>query len=110
MTTMGFFVKNGRVIDESDVIRKAVAAGVFAGTVTSTAYAGPVSKQVQPIVDVLKDLAEPVAYAFMIYGGLKIASGQSSAGKQTIRDAVSGYILIQWVPWIFSIIKSIGTQ
>lgn len=101
-------VKRGRLITEQDVLRKAAATGTFAAVMTSTAQAGPVSKQVQPIVDVLKDLAEPVAYAFMVYGGIKIMSGQSSAGKQTIKEAVSGYIFIQWVPWVFSIIRSIG--
>lgn len=67
-----------------------------------------VKTKLQPIITALQDLAEPVAYAFMIYGGLKYISGKSSEGQKILKQAIGGYVLIQWIPWIFSIIKGIG--
>lgn len=76
------------------------SSGVYADT--------GVSKAMKPLISALQDLAEPVSYAFMVYGGIKYMSGHSNEGAKTIKEAIGGYVLIQWIPWIFGIIKGIG--
>jgi hypothetical protein len=76
---------------------------------TQGVYADTGIKQaMKPLIQALQDLAEPVSYAFMIYGGIKYMSGHSSEGQKTIKEAIGGYVLIQWIPWIFGIIRGIG--
>lgn len=70
------------------------------------AYDG-ISKGVQPIVDVLVDLAEPVSYGFMCKGFLEMMAGKEHEGKKTLKASITGYLGIQFIPQIFKIIKSI---
>lgn len=77
----------------------------------NTAYAAKdVKTAFKPIIDTLKDLADPVCYGFMIKGFLQVMGGQSEKGKQAIKNAIGGYIGIQWIPWIFDMIREIGAR
>lgn len=66
-----------------------------------------ISESVQPIIQVLKDLAEPIAYGFMIKGFMQIIAGDEHEGMKTIKYSIGGYVGIQWIPSIFNLIKGI---
>lgn len=66
-----------------------------------------VSQALQPLIDVLRDLAEPVSYGFMIKGFMQIMAGNEHSGKKTIKYAAGGYLGIQFIPQIFQVLKGI---
>lgn len=70
------------------------------------AYDG-ISRSVQPLIDVLVDLAEPVSYGFMVKGCLEWMSGKEHEGKKTMKSSITGFLGIQFIPQIFKIIRSI---
>lgn len=115
MEITGFYVsKKGEVKNmDIDVNKTLVKAGVIGlvfmeGINGGTIYAKTISEGLQPLVDVLKDLAEPISYGFMVKGFLKIMAGEEHEGIKTIKEAIGGFIGIQWIPQIFKIIKGIG--
>ncbi len=115
MEIKGFYVtKKGKVVNvDIDVDKVLVKAGITAiifahGINGGTIYAKTISEGLQPLVDVLKDLAEPISYGFMVKGFLKIMAGEEHEGLKTIKGAIGGFIGIQWIPQIFKIIKGIG--
>lgn len=93
----GFLIKAGVV--------GALVYGALNGT-TVHASSG-ITEGLQPLIDILKDLAEPVAYGFMIKGFMQIMSGEEQQGMKVIKGAITGYIGIQWIPYIFRIIRGI---
>lgn len=116
MKIVGFYVKKNSFkdskireinIDVDKAIMKATVTLIFVNGLTTVAYAGSVSESMQPIINVLKDLAEPVAYGFMIKGFMKIMAGDEHDGIKTIKFAAGGYVGIQWIPYIFKLIKGV---
>ena len=113
MKIIYFKGKNGKIYDNNSLAIKASALAIPASVLLS---ASPVSasssvnvtQAMQPLINALKDMAEPVSYAFMIYGGIKYISGHSAEGQKILKSAIGGYILIQWIPWIFDMIRKIG--
>jgi hypothetical protein len=69
---------------------------------------GQIMQAAQPIIDILQDVAEPVAYGMMLWGFIKIIMNQQGEGLDIIKKAGWGYVFIQLLPWLFGIIKSIG--
>lgn len=102
---------NGKFKEKSiDINKVATEIGlllVLERALSNPVHANSVSQGLQPIIDILKDLAEPVSYGFMIKGFLKIMSGEETEGYKTIKHAIAGFIGIQWIPMIFRLIKSI---
>lgn len=94
---------------EDKLIRLGITGIIIYSTLKSqNVYAfDDISKSVQPLIDVLIDLAEPVSYGFMVKGFLEWMSGKEHEGKKTIKAAATGYLGIQFIPQIFKIIKSI---
>lgn len=114
MQIVGFYCntsKKKRVkeiqIDADKILMQATVTAIMLNGTQTVAYAGTISQGLQPLIDVLKDLAEPVSYGFMIKGFLSIMAGNEHEGKKTIKYAAGGYIGIQWIPKIFEIIKGI---
>ncbi|UYZ39095.1 hypothetical protein OD350_28905 (plasmid) [Clostridium beijerinckii] len=114
MQLVGFIYRENNKVKEVDInldnlaIKTgSIALVVIGGLNGGAAHAGTVTQSLQPLVDVLKDLAEPVSYGFMIKGFMKIMAGEEHEGLKVIKGAIGGYIGIQWIPYIFSIIKSI---
>lgn len=116
MKIYGFYVKKNskknRVkeirIDVDKVLMTATITVMLFNGMSYTAFADSITKSVQPLIDVLKDLAEPVAYGFMIKGFMKIMAGDEHEGMKTIKYAVGGYVGIQWIPAIFRLIKGVS--
>ncbi|MPN56934.1 hypothetical protein SDC9_204627 [bioreactor metagenome] len=117
MQIVGFYVRKDRgnnknrvkeiQIDVDKTVMKTCMTLIMWNGMTQIAYAGPIADGVKPIIDVLKDLAEPVAYGFMVKGFLQLMSGNESGGTKTIKWAIGGFIGIQWIPNILKIIKNI---
>lgn len=117
MQIVGFIVKENKKVKEISItsqdIEKAVVQtslmgiAVYEGLDTGAVQASTVTESVQPIINVLKDLADPVAYGFMIKGFMKVMAGEEHEGLKIIKGAVGGYVGIQWIPMIFSLIKGI---
>lgn len=97
-------------ITEKDLVKFGICLGLFlapTGKVFAQEKTGTITEQLQPLIEVLQDLAEPVAYGFMIKGFLQRMAGNVHQGTKTIKDAIAGYLGIQFIPQIFAIIKSI---
>lgn len=116
MKVIGFYVRENRKqvhkvkeihVDVNKVTMKVALTLVFLNGTSTVAYAGTITQSLQPIIDVLKDFAEPLAYGFMIKGFLKIMAGDEHEGFKTIKYSIGGYVGIQWIPFIFNIIKGI---
>ena len=94
-------------IDVNKVTMQAAITLIMVNGMTTVAWAGPIASGMQPLLDVLKDLAEPFSYAFMVKGFLSMMAGNEHEGKKTIKYAIGGYVGIQFIPQIFDLIKSL---
>ena len=94
-------------IDVDKVTMQAAITLIMVNGMTTVAWAGPIASGMQPLLDVLKDLAEPFSYAFMVKGFLSMMAGNEHEGKKTIKYAIGGYVGIQFIPQIFDLIKSL---
>lgn len=113
MRIVGFKVKNGEVKEyDINVEKSLVQVGVVVVTVINCfnghiVYAGTIAQSLKPLVDVIKDLAEPISYGFMIKGFMSVMAGDESKGFKTIKNAIGGFVGIQFIPQIFTILKGI---
>jgi len=113
MRIVGFKVKNGKVTEYDIHVEKClVQTGMVVVTIIScfnghTVYAKTIAESLKPLVDVIKDLAEPISYGFMIKGFLSVMGGDESKGFKTIKNAIGGFVGIQFIPQIFVILKGI---
>lgn len=94
-------------IDIDKVVMQAAVTLILCNGMTTVAWAGSIAEGVQPLVEVIKDLAEPVAYGFMVKGFLSIMAGNEHEGKKSIKYALGGYVGIQLIPNFFNIIKGL---
>ena len=94
-------------IDVDKVTMQAAITLIMVNGMTTVAWAGPIASGMQPLLDVLKDLAEPFSYAFMVKGFLSMMAGNEHEGKKTIKYAIGGYVGIQFIPQIFKLIKEL---
>lgn len=117
MTVTYFKIKKGKVITLEDLQRRFIEVGVPVTLMIASmghqevlAAGTNVKQKLKPVIDILQDLAEPVAYGYMILGAIKYISGHSNEGGKMIKNAVGGFILVQWIPWLFEIVRGIGKQ
>lgn len=115
MKVTGFYVARGGKVKDIDVnidkvLINAGIAYIIINNMTGTAYAADtsLSDSLKPLINKLKDLAEPVSYGFMIKGFMQYMSGEEHAGIKSVKSAMGGYIGIRWIPYIYSVIKSVG--
>lgn len=98
-------------VDEKTVIKALLMAGVTMKYINSPillfAEGVKPSVAVQPLVDILVDVAEPVSYGFMVKGFIQWMAGKENEGKKTIKASATGYLGVQFIPQIFKIIKTI---
>jgi hypothetical protein len=114
MQIVGFRVKKNGKVKEYDInVEKCLAkAGMITVTIISVfsgqiVYAGTIAESLAPLIDVIKDLAEPVSYGFMIKGFMSVMSGDEQRGFKTIKNAAGGFLGIQFIPQIFKILRGI---
>jgi hypothetical protein len=72
------------------------------------AGSGTITKALQPIISLFKDLARPVALANVYYSGISLMLGKKTEFKSRIRDVALGYGAIQLADWFLDIIENIG--
>ena len=91
---------------------KAIAVTAAIATLTPAsvfAYVpGTIMIKAQPIIQVLKDAAEPLAYGMYIWSAIKYIQGQRGEAKEIFKAVTFGFIAIQLLPWAFDIVKSVG--
>lgn len=96
-----------------------IAAGVGVALLTNTTYAyadtlGGVTEKmkviISPVVELLAGLGYPVTYGMLITGFIMIIMGKKTKGLEIIKWAAIGYIGLQFVPFILSILDMIGTE
>lgn len=73
-----------------------------------TYYPGLIWEKSQPIINLLQDIAEPLAYGMLLWGLIKIIAQQRSQGMEIIKVALWGFVGVMLAPMGFDIIKSIG--
>lgn len=69
---------------------------------------GTIMKKAEPVIQVLKDVAEPLAYGMYIWAAIKYIQGQRGESKEIFKAVTLGFIAIQLLPWAFDIVKSVG--
>lgn len=72
------------------------------------ALGSAVNKALQPLIDVLKELAKPIAGVMVTWGCLRYMIGQKEGGIETIQQAAIGYILVMLSPIIMNLITGVG--
>lgn len=75
------------------------AAGYVPGTIRAKA---------QPIIDLLKEASEPIAYGMYIWSGIKFILGHKAEAKDMVKGATYGVVGIKLIPWFFDILNSVG--
>ncbi len=108
MKIVGFTKDREIDIDVNKKLAEYGIAFVILSNTHSISYAETnVSESLRPLLRVLQDLAEPISYGFMIKGFMQIMSGDEHQGYKTIKLAISGFVGIQWIPYIYKIIKTV---
>lgn len=62
----------------------------------------------QPLIDLARALAYPLAFMFIAMGICLIIMDQRQNGWRLIKTAITGYILMQWLPALMRIIRDVG--
>ena len=62
----------------------------------------------KPIIELLASLGYPAAYGMLITGFIMITLGKKSKGLDVIKWACIGYIGLQFVPFVLSLLEMIG--
>jgi hypothetical protein len=89
------------------------AVGLLAFAIPSEAFAAPyvpgtIKMKAQPIIDLMKEAAEPISYACFIWGFVKYMLGHKADAKETWKGATYGLVGIKLLPWFFDILNSVG--
>ena len=108
MKVCACIVRNNELLEVDS--KKLLKVGLFSMALSSgnpVLAAVDIKTGVQPLVDIIVDLAEPVYYAGMIKGALQMAIGNEHEGKKAIGNATKGYLVVKFAPLIFDIIDGI---
>ncbi len=88
------------------------AATVFAAATTAAPVQAAIREQIikscWPIVDLVQGISYPATYIMISAGVLMVIVGQKSKGLNMIKWASVGYICMQFVPAIMSILADVG--
>lgn len=94
-------------IDYKKVTKTAITTMALCSS-TPTLAAVDVKTGVQPLINVIVDLAEPISYAGMVKGALQMSLGNEHEGKKAIASAFKGYLVVKVAPMIFDLIDGIS--
>ena len=71
-------------------------------------FGSAVNTALQPLIDVLKEIAKPIAGVMVTWGSLRFMIGQQEQGIANMQQAAIGYILVQLSPIILKLITGVG--
>lgn len=110
MKVCAFVVKDSRLIEID--YKKVQKLGITAIALTSSTM--PVSAETinigdafDPIIKVITDLVDPVAYASFVKGGLMFMIGNEHEGKKAMGNTVKGYLVIKFIPQILDLLSKV---
>lgn len=131
MKVSGFYVaKNGKLVDEKDVMEAivGVAKTVLMSTCTHAALplvkadlplglvahasagvenATAIADAFDPLISTLQDLAEPFSFGFALKGVFMKMQGKENEGNKVMKNAMYGYLTVQFLPEIYDLLKMI---
>lgn len=97
-----------------------VAAGVGLALITNQAFpayadslndvTGKMKVIINPVIELLAGLGYPVTYGMLITGFIMVIMGKKSKGIEILKWACIGYVGLQFVPFILSLLEMIGTE
>jgi len=87
---------------------KSAAAMAVATTATQTAFS--VDRAFDPLIQLIRDIANPICYVMFIIGFIYVMVGRANEGFKRMQYAAFGYIGLQLAPGLMSIVKSVGTS
>ncbi len=97
-----------RAPEAGAILALAVTTQLISGDPLWAYQRGEIAVKAQPIIDLIRDVAEPIAYGCYLWALIRYLMGQRGEAVQMMKNTTWGFIGIQMLPWFFSIIKSIG--
>jgi hypothetical protein len=95
-------VANAPVVNPGDAVP--VMAGVSASVHSKVLHA------FDPLINLAQDLAYPIAGVMIAVGSIFIMIGNKEKGMQYLTNAALGYILVQLVPLMLSLLVGVGSS
>jgi len=120
-----YITKNGKLIEEKDIAKlggdtlKAVAMitcvngalpliqGSLVAQASTTETGSAISDAFDPLISTLQDLAEPFSFGFALKGVFMKMQGKENDGNKTMKNAMYGYLTVQFLPQIYDLLKLI---
>ena len=102
--------KNKLIEIDSKKVQKAAIATIALTTNTMPVLAAEtvnVGEAFDPIIQVITDLADPLAYACFVKGGLLFMVGNEHEGKKAINNTLKGYLVVKFVPQILDLLSKV---
>lgn len=62
----------------------------------------------EPVKVLLLDISDPLCYVMFVWGCIECICGRPASGLNRMKYAAIGYIAINWVPVIMSVIRNAG--
>lgn len=75
---------------------------------TALAAPGDIRRKAQPIIDLMVEGSEPIAYGCFIWGFVRYMLGHKSDAKDMWKGATYGLVGIKLLPWFFDILNTVG--
>ena len=111
MKVCAFVVKDSRLIEiDYKKVQKAAIATIALTTNTMPVLAAEtvnIGDAFDPIIEVITDLVDPVAYASFVKGGLMFMIGNEHEGKKAMGNTVKGYLVIKFIPQILDLLSKV---
>jgi hypothetical protein len=108
-------VKNGKAtfnyINNETLLRATtdiVLMGALIAPISVQAADTKIDTALRPLINTIRDLAKPICYGSMLWGWSKVMLGQKSAGYKQLKEAIGGFIGVQFTPAIFDMLSKIG--
>ena len=110
MKVCSFVIKNNQLIemDPKKVQKVAIATiALTSNTIPVSAEAINVKDAFDPIINVITDLADPLAYACFVKSGLMFMIGNEHEGKKAMGNTLKGYLIVKFVPQILDLLSKV---
>lgn len=102
--------KNKLIEIDSKKVQKAAIATIALTTNTMPVLAAEtvnVGEAFDPIIQVITDLADPLAYACFVKSGLMFMIGNEHEGKKAMGNTLKGYLIVKFVPQILDLLSKV---